>query len=229
MRNVSGSKGQARRVRLRGSWRLLRVSVGEPPNQAIAGVARTRRGRRRSALAHRVLTPLTKRVPSPLAPRLPNPGLATLPPPIRTFQALQHPPRSQRIASIRPIPIPSNRLEPNTAILCRLSRSMGYSPYSPPPPVPTRILRTAHRGNHPERRAALVHLSECHTSRCRPFHADPVRHPERGGAHGQPPRRVQSLSGHPALPPQGTRTVSLERGDSPNRSEARGVRGRVAA
>ena len=191
MRNVSGSKGQARRVRLRGSWRLLRVSVGEPPNQAIAGVARTRRGRRRSALAHRVLTPLTKRVPSPLAPRLPNPGLATLPPPIRTFQALQHPPRSQRIASIRPIPIPSNRLEPNTAILCRLSRSMGYSPYSQV--MPARGWRTPARRYSPNGVPSSASMASSSTI---PQEAasSPARRAPRGGR--SPPREGSCESMH---------------------------------
>ena len=80
--------------------------------------------RTRSPFRDPVHRPRTK---PPLAPRPPNtPGSPSLPPRIRTFQPLQPPHGNSEV----PASDPSNGLEPNTAILCRLPTSMGHFPYS---------------------------------------------------------------------------------------------------
>ena len=93
--------------------------------RAASGTVGPRRTRR-LGLAHRFPTPLTERGPSP-----PRASLTEPRPPSSAHPHFPHsstnPPNG---GSEIPAPDPSNRLEPNTAILCRLPGSMGYFPYS---------------------------------------------------------------------------------------------------
>ena len=79
--------------------------------------------RTRSPFRDPVHRPRTK---PPLAPRPPNPGL-TLPSAAHSYFPASSTPHGN---SEVPASDPSNGLEPNTAILCRLPTSMGHFPYS---------------------------------------------------------------------------------------------------
>ena len=91
-----------------------------PPSERYRRPRRTRR----LGLAHRFPTPLTECGPSP-----PRASLTEPRPPSSAHPHFPHssPPHG---GSEIPAPDPSNRLEPNAEIRCRLPGSMGYFPYS---------------------------------------------------------------------------------------------------
>ena len=68
-------------------------------------------------------------------------------------------------------------------------------PELPAPTDSAPVLGDANCRHHPSGRAALVRLASGHPRCRRPLHAHPLRHHDRGRAHGLPPRGLQSLPG----------------------------------